>query len=193
MQRIINQFCRSFNKEHVIMDRYRTYLHSLPIWSTDNQQYRLRFAHEEDFATIIDLEKDAYDGYMAWNLRDFMQDYARNPYCVYILCENIETQQIVGMVSGRFLARGAHISHLIVHPSLHARGIGSRLLETWIELVRREKIPVITLEVRESNRGAQRLYERFGFIKQKVIHFYYDNNAEAAYFLCKEMIEEENT
>jgi GNAT superfamily N-acetyltransferase len=66
-----------------------------------------------------------------------------------------DDQALVGLLA----LDGNWLDQLYVEPSLTGRGIGSELLE----LAKRERPRALRLWTFESNRGAQRFYERHGF------------------------------
>lgn len=55
------------------------------------------------------------------------------------------------------------LANIAVRPELRGRGLGARLLEQVVAVSRRRRVTKLYLEVRDSNDGALRLYERFGF------------------------------
>lgn len=172
-----------------VMKRFDVYLKEqpaiyLPVRST-NKPFTFREGVYDDINHYLDLEERAYHGVLAWGLKDFIRDYRTNPYRMYILLtwEDTETEEevIAGMISGRFLARKAHISHLIVDPKFQAKGVGRKLLKVWIEMMQEQNIPYCELEVRVSNNSAIRLYESVDFKKQARIGRYYNDNHEDAW------------
>lgn len=172
-----------------IMKHYRVYLKEqpalyLPVRST-NKPFTFREGVYDDIYHYIDFEERGYDGVLAWGLKDFIKDYRTNPYRIYILLtwQDLETDEevIAGMISGRFLARKAHISHVIVDPKFQAKGVGRKLLQVWIEMMHNQEIPHCDLEVRVSNESAIRLYESVGFKKQARLTRYYNDNQEDAW------------
>ncbi len=76
-----------------------------------------------------------------------------------------------------------HIMSIAVDPEYRGNGIGSALLAEAIERLIREGARYIGLEVRVSNIGAIRLYERFGFMRVKRIIGYYSDGEDAYYML----------
>jgi ribosomal protein S18 acetylase RimI-like enzyme len=74
-----------------------------------------------------------------------------------------------GLVNGfetvaTFAARPLlNIHDIVVSPQWRRRGIARRLLEAVEELARERGCCKLTLEVLEGNRGAQALYQEFGF------------------------------
>lgn len=144
----------------------------------------LRVASAADIAAITALEREGYEGYLAWEQEDFERDWRTNPYAVYLLLEhrsvNDDDSPLVGMVTGRFLAKKAHVSHLIVHPDFQGLGLGDYLLSHWLTFAKEEKIRQASLEVRESNFAAQMLYKKHGFtVSAKKYNYYYNNNETA--------------
>lgn len=144
----------------------------------------LRVATADDIEAITALELVGYDGYLAWEKEDFVRDWQTNPYAVYLLLEHRSVKDddsaLVGMVTGRFLAKKAHVSHLIVHPDFQGHGLGDYLLSQWVRFAKDERIRQASLEVRESNTAAQMLYMKHGFsVEQKKYNYYYNNNETA--------------
>lgn len=74
----------------------------------------------------------------------------------------------------------AHITTIAVRPAERGRGIGTALLLALLDAARDGGAAVATLDVRVSNVGAQRLYERLGFLPAGRRVRYYDDNGEDA-------------
>jgi ribosomal-protein-alanine N-acetyltransferase len=79
-----------------------------------------------------------------------------------------------------------HINNLAVLPALRGRGVGTELLRHVLAEARRLGARRATLEVRASNVGAQRLYERLGFVPAGTRSAYYSNPVEDAVILWHE-------
>lgn len=73
-----------------------------------------------------------------------------------------------------------HIVTIATHPEYRRCGLGEHLLLQIIEQVRSEGAALITLEVRVSNRAAQRLYAKLGFVEVGRRRAYYQDNGEDA-------------
>lgn len=183
MRQFFNRIRKKEAVKHVVMHDFQNYIDQLDYWQADGRDFRVRLASEEDFGVFINLEEDAYKGFQAWHYSDFVSDWNKNPYCMYIIVEEATTAYPVGMISGRFLARGAHISHLLVRQDYQGKGLGNRLLTLWMELVKKRRIPEVTLEVRKSNHPARMLYLKEGFTQVKEIPHYYSDNLETALYL----------
>jgi len=72
-----------------------------------------------------------------------------------------------------------HVMNVSVDPDQRRQGIASTLLAQLLERID-DPAAQLTLEVRESNRGAVALYERFGFRAAGVRRRYYADNGEDA-------------
>ncbi|MFQ5944998.1 MAG: ribosomal protein S18-alanine N-acetyltransferase, partial [Anaerolineae bacterium] len=73
-----------------------------------------------------------------------------------------------------------HISTIAVHPDHRRRGLGELLLLHMLDRAVEGGSKFVTLEVRESNRAAQELYEKYGFRGVGRRERYYTDNAEDA-------------
>ncbi|HEY1272177.1 MAG TPA: ribosomal protein S18-alanine N-acetyltransferase [Terriglobales bacterium] len=97
-----------------------------------------------------------------------------------------------GVVAGFLISRVAgpewEIENVAVAAATRRRGLGSQLLRSLIDYARAEKVQAIHLEVRESNRAARSLYEKWGFAETARRKRYYLDPAEDAviYRLCFE-------
>ena len=80
----------------------------------------------------------------------------------------------------------SHILNLTVRPESHRQGIGSKLMQHFLQLARRHDADIAMLEVRPSNLSAIRLYEKMGFSEVGVRQNYYpaDNGREDALILA---------
>jgi ribosomal-protein-alanine N-acetyltransferase len=79
-----------------------------------------------------------------------------------------------------------HVMNIAVVPDFRRRGIGRALLERLFEVTAADPRRGYTLEVRVSNAGAIRLYERLGFEPRGVRRGYYTDNREDALIMWRE-------
>jgi len=73
----------------------------------------------------------------------------------------------------------AHISTIAVHPEWRGKGLGELLLLTALEEALGLQVNLVTLEVRTSNRVAQRLYYKYGFQSTGTHRGYYRDGEDA--------------
>jgi len=88
--------------------------------------------------------------------------------------------RVVGYIGSEMVEDEAYITTLGVHPDLRAQGIGERLLADVLAEAVRRGVRRITLEVREGNAAARRLYGKYGFSPVSRRRAYYRDNDEDA-------------
>ena len=104
------------------------------------------------------------------------------------LSENRLAHYFVGRLNGEIVAYGgiwviledSHITTIAVHPTFRGRGLGERMLVRLLDEAIARGASWITLEVRESNEVAQRLYRKYGFTNVSTRRAYYSDNNENA-------------
>ena len=161
-------------------------------WPPPNYRQELnnKIAHyiiAHDTARTINLsDEDSPEpspGFLArlfpWLRKD--QDCARES----LLYKN---QYIIGFSGIWLMAGEAHITNIAVRLKYQRRGIGELLLIATIDLSRELKAESMTLEVRESNTIAQRLYSKYGFTQVGLRRGYYLDNRENAIIMSTESI-----
>ncbi len=110
-----------------------------------------------------------------WNVHA-LKVSVTNPYG-YCLTAQIENK-IVGYLIGTEGDGAGHLMNLAVSPQYRRKGIGSALLGNWIDRGRRLVWNKSTLEVRQSNFEAIKLYEKFGYKYLKTNNHYYLNGED---------------
>jgi ribosomal-protein-alanine N-acetyltransferase len=79
-----------------------------------------------------------------------------------------------------------HVMNIAVDPEFRRRGIATALLEKLFELTDDGGRRGYTLEVRVSNEGAIKLYERLGFTGRGIRRGYYTDNREDALIMWRD-------
>jgi ribosomal-protein-alanine N-acetyltransferase len=74
----------------------------------------------------------------------------------------------------------AHIATIAIHPQFRGHGIGKKLLAETLRQSIQHGAVLATLEVREHNHIAQKMYQKFGFEVAGHRQKYYQDNNEAA-------------
>jgi ribosomal-protein-alanine N-acetyltransferase len=94
-----------------------------------------------------------------------------------------QSGNVVGFIIGRQVADEWEIENIAVTGSARRCGLGSRLVGELLDLVRSRSGKSVFLEVRESNRAARSLYEKWAFLEVGRRKMYYQNPAEDALIL----------
>ena len=131
---------------------------------------------------VLDLEAEVFP--RPWALALFMAELSmpdKRSYFVAML-----GQQVVGYAGLMFNERECHLTNLGVASNHQGHGIGTKLFYVLIaEGVARES-RMIALEVRQSNRPARGIYERFGFVAVDKRSGYYLESGEDAVVMVLE-------
>jgi ribosomal-protein-alanine N-acetyltransferase len=94
----------------------------------------------------------------------------------------------VGRLDGQIVAYGgiwviledSHITTIAVHPDFRRLKLGEEMLLRLLDRAIAQGASWITLEVRESNDAAQKLYRKYGFTTVSTRRGYYSDNGENA-------------
>ena len=84
----------------------------------------------------------------------------------------------------------AHITTFAVHPAWRRQRIGERLLLAFLDLAIDRGAREATLEVRLSNIGARKLYEKYGFRPVGLRPRYYTDDHEDALIMTTTPLDE---
>lgn len=126
-----------------------------------------------DLDVVLEIERVSFSS--PWSLGTFALELAK-PETIAIAARS--PSGLAGYLICTRYADAWHLMNVAVEPGHRRRGIGSMLV---CELIRRlGERARITLEVRESNRGALEMYERLGFRAAGRRPAYYPDNGEAA-------------
>lgn len=86
-----------------------------------------------------------------------------------------------------YVGEESELGNLAVSPDWRRRGLGQWLLDRALNRAIERGAKRIFLEVRESNRGAQDLYERNGFVQAGIRRRYYRQPVEDARVMCLDL------
>ena len=78
-----------------------------------------------------------------------------------------------------FILDEGHITNIAVHPERRGMGYGEMVTRGMIQLAADSGMNWMTLEVRRSNKAAQNLYHKLGFIDVGYRKRYYENSEDA--------------
>ena len=119
-----------------------------------------------------------------WPPQAYRQELESNRLASYLVGEIGE--EIVAYGGVWLMVDEAPVTTFAVHPRYRRRGIGARLLLSLLDLSIARRAREATLEVRLSNLGARRLYEKYGFRPVGIRPRYYSDNQEDALIMTTE-------
>jgi len=144
---------------------------------------RVRPGRSEDVPRMMEIARHSATA-TSWKQEAYTSLFAaeRAPASVGLVVE--EDDWVLGFLIGRELARGEwEVENVAVNGDARRRGLGSRLMGEFLDLVRGRGGHDIYLEVRASNRAACALYEKWGFLETGVRKSYYQAPEEDAQIL----------
>ena len=137
---------------------------------------RLTYA---DLPHVIAIERKAFPA--PWSLAMFVLELSK-PSGICLAAQR-EGRLVGYMICSRYDTVW-HIMNVAVHPDERRTRIATTLLEELFTRAGGEE-ERYTLEVRESNRAAIMLYERFGFLSVGTRRRYYQDNGEDALIMWR--------
>lgn len=93
---------------------------------------------------------------------------------------------LVAFITFSFTGDVADLESIVIHSDYRKMGLGSSLIQKFIEKAKENSITKVFLEVRESNYTAINLYKKFGFSEISRRKKYY-KDGETALVLLKEL------
>jgi [ribosomal protein S18]-alanine N-acetyltransferase len=137
---------------------------------------RVRPMAPTDIEAVIRIEKSALGS--TWSVAAYTNELT-NPAAFYVIAED-ESGEPVGYGGVWIVMDEVHITALAVVPERRRQKIGESLLAAMLAEGLVRAATRATLEVRQSNVAAQKLYARYGFVAAAVRKRYYPDNHEDA-------------
>ena len=147
----------------------------------------LRRLELRDLAEIEEIERSSYP--TPWSRSMFASELSK-PSSLCLGAYDPETARLIGyLVISRYVDAW-HVMNVAVSPDRRRQGIASMLMNRLFDLTSGRSRRGYTLEVRVSNAGAIKLYERLGFRARGVRRGYYTDNREDALIMWKDPVQE---
>ncbi|KGM96801.1 30S ribosomal protein S18 [Clostridium novyi A str. 4552] len=106
----------------------------------------------------------------------------------YIVLKDTDKNIVLGYASLWFMLDEADITNIAIYKDFRGNGYSNILMNKIIDICREKKVPNITLEVRENNISAIRLYEKYGFTKEGLRKNYYGPNINGIIMWKKDIL-----
>jgi len=121
-----------------------------------------------------------------WSKESFYNELSNN--LAYYYCIKNEYNKILAYIGFWLIIDESHITTLAVHPDFRKMQLAQILLIQMVQICYKNMVKYITLEVRESNIPAIRLYEKFLFESIGMRKNYYQDNGENAIIMFTQNI-----
>jgi len=137
----------------------------------------LQFA---DLDRVEAIEKECYG--LPWSRAMFAGELIKsNSICIGAF----RLERVIGYLFVSLFVDDWHIMNLAVDPAWRRRGVAGLLLEDFLASSEGGRERGYTLEVRQSNEAAIRLYEQFGFGARGIRRGYYLDDHEDAVIMWR--------
>ena len=143
---------------------------------------KIRKMIEADIPAITNLEATCFKN--PWPEREIRYELRENPVAQTLVSETSDGL-IVGYLDFMITFDSATVNRLAVLPASRNKGIAQALLNEMVQICQKQETPVewITLEVRNSNEAAKKLYSKNGWSVITVKKGYYDDGEDAIYMV----------
>jgi [ribosomal protein S18]-alanine N-acetyltransferase len=147
---------------------------------TEKEQVRMhiRWMIRRDMPEVLQTEQASFD--FAWTEEDFLR-CLRQRNCIGMVAE--QGEKVVGFMIYELHKNKLHILNFAVHPSCRRIGVGSQMVAKLISKLSSHRRTRITLEVRETNLGAQLFFRSQLFRAVRVLRAYYEDSGEDAFLM----------
>jgi [ribosomal protein S18]-alanine N-acetyltransferase len=125
---------------------------------------------------VMAIERQVYP--RPWSPSLFLSEIHAGRTRTYLVA--VQGTAVIGYGGVMCYAEEAHVTTIAVDPEQQRRKIGTRVLYELIKEAREMGAESVSLEVRMSNWGAQRMYGKFGFRPVGVRKNYYQETGEDA-------------
>ncbi len=143
-------------------------------------EVKIRGMNLNDVDVVAGIDRICFS--LPWSKDTFTKELLNN--LAYYQCATVD-DKIVGYMGMWKICDEGHITNVAVLPEYRNRGIASLLIEKIIGVCKCSEINNLTLEVRESNYGAIRVYEKYGFKSAGIRPNYYHMPTENAIIMWK--------
>ncbi|MCR5184897.1 MAG: ribosomal protein S18-alanine N-acetyltransferase [Bacilli bacterium] len=142
--------------------------------------FSIRPIEEKDIDIILSLENQCF--LAPWKKENIIYELKENPVSnLWGVESNI--YGLVGYIDYWITFDSSTICQICVNPTHQRKHLGSMLLNEAIKDCTAQKVRNVTLEVREHNLPAIKLYEKHGFEKVMIKKAYYTNGDNAVYMI----------
>ena len=144
---------------------------------------RVRPARSEDAPRLMEIAGHSATA-ARWNEQQYTRLFSSEAPRDQVTLVVQEDDRVVGFLAARQVAGSEwEIENVAVSGPARRRGLGSHLLGSFLDLVRSRGGIEVYLEVRESNRAARALYEKWAFQEAGRRKSYYRDPDEDALVL----------
>lgn len=140
--------------------------------------WTIRLATELDLDSIVRIEEMSQGA--PWSKAQFGAELRQSGAHLWVI-EILD--RVVGFVNTRRLGGESELLNVAIDPTVRRQGIAAEALTYVFDMLWKDGVELVDLEVRVSNQSARKLYERLGFEVLGTRKKYYPDNQEDALLL----------
>ena len=145
----------------------------------------LREALRSDIEGIYEIEISCFS--TPWSKEALLDDLEVEDK-LYLVAET-DDGKIIGYAGSWLVLDEGQITNIAIHPEYRRAGYGAKMTRKLTQMLRKQGMKHIFLEVRVSNIAAQAMYRRLGFTAVGVRKHFYSDPVEDGLIMRKEMEE----
>lgn len=138
-------------------------------------QIEIRQMRREDVPNVMEIERECFP--TPWHESAYLTEIVNRSAYYVVACID---SRIVGYAGMWVIVDEAHITTIGVTRASRGLKIGEQLLVALLDEAMNRHAHRATLEVRQGNEVAQKLYRKYGFIPAAIRRGYYTDNQENA-------------
>jgi ribosomal-protein-alanine N-acetyltransferase len=137
---------------------------------------QVRWMIRRDMGDVLNIEAQSFE--FPWNEEDFLC-CLRQRNCIGMVADYEHC--IRGFMIYELFQDRMHVMSFAVAQKFRRFGIGRHMMGKLVNKLSEQRRTSITLEVRETNLGAQLFFQKAGFRATSVLRDYYEDTCEDAY------------
>lgn len=131
---------------------------------------------ETDVAAVHAIEAASFP--TPWTRDMFLSELRENKVARYLVIQ--AAGDIAGFAGVHIILDEGHVTNIAVAQAYRGRGFGRMVTRALMQYAANLGVRYLTLEVRQSNETAKRLYTSLGFVQVALRRNYYQDSAEDA-------------
>jgi [ribosomal protein S18]-alanine N-acetyltransferase len=150
----------------------------MPLAESSKSCVHIRWMIRRDMPSVLAIEEASFE--FPWSEEEFIR-CLRQRNCIGMVAERDD--QVVGFMIYELHKNRLHLLNFSVDPVCRRSDIGTSMVEKLSSKLSQERRNRITLEVRETNLGAQLFFKELGFRAISVLRDFYEDTTEDAYLM----------
>jgi len=128
---------------------------------TGEERYFIRRMREDDLPAVRAIEGLSFSN--PWSDNTFRGEIQNTPVSSPLVVVRRPGEEVVGYIVYWQIRDDVQVNNIAVHPECRGLGLGEAMMRFAIAKVRAAGAEFMTLEVRQSNGAAVKLYKKLGF------------------------------